>query len=174
MRTVLLLVLVAMLAGCRARELTFASIPWGSEAAEVERRMAERDFKLLGRPAPHGDQLYAGTYVGRPAVVVARMAAGRVVKFEVALQAPQEDRAVLFRSVESLLTDEYGGLGGAAPQEEETGPEAALATPRRSVWSRRGPGGESYLILEDRPELAVVIAFESPAWHREFLRRRGE
>lgn len=173
MRTVLLLILVASLAGCRARELTFASIPWGTDAAEVERRMVEREFKLLGRPAPHGDHLYAGTFAGRPAVVVARMAEGRVVKFEVALQAPQEERASLFRAVESQLAEEYGGLGGAAHR-EDPGSVTLAPVPRRSVWSREGSGGESYLILEDRPELAVVIAFESPAWHREFLRRRGE
>lgn len=177
MRALLLLAFLALAGGCRPRDLTFASVPWGSGAEEVSKGMAERGFSFLSVVNERGDHLYAGTYAGRRAVLVARMAEGRLAKVEIGLQPEAgEERLAAFASVEEFLAAEYGGERGTVRIDEAGDAEwrePPPGAPRRSVWSRTTPEGESYLILEDRPELAIVVSFESPAWHREYLRRRS-
>lgn len=177
MRALLLLLLVVSTTGCEPRDLTFASLPWGLEAAEVRDRMAERGFSFVAVANDRGDQLYAGRFAGHRAVLVTRMGAGRLAKLEIGVQPePGEERVALFASLEERLEAEYGSTRGTARLEEGAAGwlDAAGGAPaRRRVWSRGGARGESYLILEDRPELAIVVAFESPAWHAEFLRRQG-
>ena len=164
-----LLALPLALLGCAAGELAFAGIPWESEAAEVRGMMAQRGFEFLSAANHHGDELYAGIYAGRRAVAVARLAEGRLVKLEIALQ-PETG---LFRAMEDRLGTRYGDRSGIARVEDaQWGPGPGVRG-RRSAWSLGSGAGESFLILEDRPDLGIVISFESPAWHAEFERRHS-
>lgn len=179
MRTRLLLLFVPLLVSCQAADLTFAAIPWGSPAEEVRGRMAEQGYDFLAEVNERGDHLYAGSYIGRRAAVVARMAEGRLVKFEVGLKPDEGEERALFREVEARLAEQYGSGRGTVLREGGDPAKGWRAAPvgefvARSVWSREAADGESYLILENRPELAVVISFESPAWHAEYLRRESE
>lgn len=177
LRTILLLLLTLPLLGaCEPRALTFAAIPWETEAVEVRRLMAERGFTFLAEANERGDHLYAGSYAGQRAVVVARMAEGRLAKLEIGLKPPAGEELSLFQSLRTRLAEEYGGESGTVLREDGAPGEGwqRAASPlldRRSVWSRTTRAGEYYLILENRPDLAVVVSFESPAWHWEFLRR---
>lgn len=163
----LLTTLSLALLGCGSGELAFAGIPWESEAAEVRGMMAQRGFEFLSTANHHGDELYAGVYAGRRAVAVARLAEGRLVKLEIALQ-PETG---LFRAMEDRLGTLYGDRRGIARVEGAQWSPGPGIPSRRSAWSRGSGAGESFLILEDRPDLGIVISFESPAWYAEFERR---
>lgn len=173
----LLLLSLPILGGCEPRALTFAAIPWDTEQAEIREIMAERGFTFLAEANPRGDHLYAGSYAGHRAVVVARMAEGRLAKLEIGLKPPPGEELALFRDLQERLGQEYGEESGTVLREDGTPAEGWRSVPanllrRRSVWTRTTRAGEYYLILENRPELAVVVSFESPAWHWEFLRRQ--
>ena len=174
------LVLVAS-TGAAQTEIAFADVAWGSPAATIKARMAERGFRFV-QIDEDGDLQFNGTIDGQRAGVVAiRTSDDKLVKWMVVIVPPDTRALEYYRRLKRDLTERYGDAridreewafpyaGGEHVGQEEIAIRVGKGL-LQAAWAtnRALPA----VVVEVTDRLAVTAQYEGPGWNEEADRRR--
>lgn len=177
--TVASLLTVALALPCQpvlcAQPYTFADIPWGTPAKEVQSLLSSKGYAFQ-RVDQEGDYLFKGTVQGTAAVVWALMSEGKLAKISVTLETRDQDARRIFENMKGILIGKYGKPKQAfhffeRPYYEGDGYEQSAIKLGKGHFSAFW-GEDSALMIQLTDRLTVAVGYQAPWYAEEAERRR--